>query len=261
MPVKLVVTDLDNTLLRRDKTVNDYTVSVFKRLRERGVMVAFATARYFRTVEEWIIPAIGFRPDIVISLNGAHAYINDRPLYQATFSPDVGNALVTAVRNAGGRVTVGTDKARYCERVIEDSHKSFSVACKFDEPINEMFHYMDLRGVDSSALDKIACDFPTLRFQGYTDSALVTFQHINARKELALTAVMDQLDVLPSETVAFGDDRNDIKMLSVCGIKVAVANAIDECKAVADCVCGNCDGDGVARWLEENILSNDGVRG
>lgn len=50
MPIKLVVTDLDNTLLRRDKTVSDYTVTVFERLRERRVLVAFATARYFRTV-------------------------------------------------------------------------------------------------------------------------------------------------------------------------------------------------------------------
>lgn len=254
MPIRLVVTDLDNTLLHRDKTVSDYTVSVFKRLRERGILVAFATARYFRTVEEWIIPSIGVQPDIVISLNGAYAYANDRSLYQSTFSPDVGNELVTAVRKAGGMVTVGTDRIRYCERVIEDSHKSFSVACKFDEPIGENFHYMDLRGVNTAALDKIAGDFPTLRIQGYTDSALVTFQHINARKETALTAVMEQLNVSPNEVAAFGDDRNDIEMLRICGVKVAVANALDEVKAVADYVCGDCDEDGVARWLEENVL-------
>jgi len=34
--IKMIVTDLDNTLLRHDKTVSDYTVTVFKRLRERG---------------------------------------------------------------------------------------------------------------------------------------------------------------------------------------------------------------------------------
>ncbi|NLE26957.1 MAG: HAD hydrolase family protein [Clostridiaceae bacterium] len=113
---------------------------------------------------------------------------------------------------------------------------------------------MDLRGVDTAALDKIAGDFPTLRIQGYTDSALVTFQHINARKETALTAVMEQLNVSPNEVAAFGDDRNDIEMLCICGVKVAVANALDEVKAVADYVCGDCDEDGVARWLEVNVL-------
>ncbi len=258
--IKMIVTDLDNTLLRRDKTVSDYTASAFKRLRECGVVVAFATARYFRTVEEWVIPSIGIQPDIVISLNGAYAYANGRPLYQSTFSPDIGNALVTAVHKAGGMVTVGTDRIRYCERVIEDSHKSFSVACKFDEPIDENFHYMDLRGVDSAALEKIAGNFPTLRIQAYTDSALVTFQHIDARKETALSAVMEQLNILPREVVAFGDDRNDIEMLRVCGFKVAVANALDEVKAVTDYVCGDCDEDGVARWIEENVFNNGGKR-
>lgn len=113
---------------------------------------------------------------------------------------------------------------------------------------------MDLRGVDAVALEKIAGNFPTLRIQGYTDSALITFQHINARKETALSAVMAQLNVSPREVATFGDDRNDIEMLRFCGVKVAVANALDEVKAVANYVCGDCDEDGVAKWLEENLL-------
>ncbi|MDR0897292.1 MAG: HAD hydrolase family protein [Oscillospiraceae bacterium] len=72
--MKLIVTDLDNTLLRRDKTVSDYTRNVFARCRARRVRVAFATARYFRTIEEWLSPQIGITPDIAISLNGAYAY-------------------------------------------------------------------------------------------------------------------------------------------------------------------------------------------
>ena len=43
-------------------------------------------------------------------------------------------------------------------------------------------------------------------------------------------------------------------MLRDCGIGAAVANAIDEAKAVADYICDNNDNDGVAKWLEENVL-------
>jgi hydroxymethylpyrimidine pyrophosphatase-like HAD family hydrolase len=53
----------------------------------------------------------------------------------------------------------------------------------------------------------------------------------------------------------FGDDWNDIELLRECGVGGAVANAIDVCKAAADRICGDCDDDGVARWIEENILS------
>lgn len=50
--------------------------------------------------------------------------------------------------------------------------------------------------------------------------------------------------------IAFGDDHNDIEMLRECGVGVAVANAIDEAKAVADYICDTSDNDGLARWLE-----------
>lgn len=44
-----------------------------------------------------------------------------------------------------------------------------------------------------------------------------------------------------------------------CGIGVAVASAVDECGIVADFFCGDCDNDGVAKWLDENIIRNAGL--
>jgi FMN phosphatase YigB (HAD superfamily) len=71
--IKLIVTDLDNTLLRRDKTISDYTVDVFRRIRDRGVLVAFATARDFRFVTEHISPLFGIVPDILSLTTANHS--------------------------------------------------------------------------------------------------------------------------------------------------------------------------------------------
>ena len=54
--------------------------------------------------------------------------------------------------------------------------------------------------------------------------------------------------------MAFGDDYSDIDLLSYCVNSIAVANAINEVKSVANYVCSDCDEDGVAKWLEENVL-------
>ena len=54
--------------------------------------------------------------------------------------------------------------------------------------------------------------------------------------------------------VAFGDDVNDIDMVQRCGIGVAVSNAIDAVKEVADYICDSNDDDGVAKWIELNLL-------
>ncbi|MDR1822123.1 MAG: HAD hydrolase family protein [Oscillospiraceae bacterium] len=52
--IRLIITDLDNTLLRRDKTVSDRTVGVLKRCRESGIVLAFATARPKRAVFQYL---------------------------------------------------------------------------------------------------------------------------------------------------------------------------------------------------------------
>ena len=66
MHIKMIVTDLDNTLLRRDKTITDYTTHVFRLIRERGVLIAFATARDFRFMTEHISPLFDIMPDVML---------------------------------------------------------------------------------------------------------------------------------------------------------------------------------------------------
>lgn len=57
-----------------------------------------------------------------------------------------------------------------------------------------------------------------------------------------------------SEIVSFGDDRNDMEMLRICGTGVAVSNAVMDVKAVADDITLSNDADGVADWIDKNIL-------
>ena len=78
--------------------------------------------------------------------------------------------------------------------------------------------------------------------------------HKDATKSKALAELARIWGVAQSEIIAFGDDLNDIDMLSYEGIGVAMGNALDEVKAVADCICDDCDYDGVAKWLEEKVL-------
>ena len=53
MPFKVIVTDLDNTLLHGDKVISDYTASILNRCKENGKMVTFATARPERATKRF----------------------------------------------------------------------------------------------------------------------------------------------------------------------------------------------------------------
>src|SRR5690606_37058072 len=70
-------------------------------------------------------------------------------------------------------------------------------------------------------------------------------------KGTAVRIVAKRLGISPQETIAFGDQLNDIDMLETAGYGVAMANAVDDVKAVADRVTLRHDEDGVAHILEE----------
>ena len=76
--------------------------------------------------------------------------------------------------------------------------------------------------------------------------------NLESDKGNALKKLQEKLHILPEETMAFGDNMNDIGMLRAAGESYAVENAVPELKAMATAVIGGNDSDGVARWLESN---------
>lgn len=69
-----------------------------------------------------------------------------------------------------------------------------------------------------------------------------------------IKTMLKAVGVKQNEVVYFGDDNDDIEPLKNCGVGVAVSNAIDEVLNVADFITESNDMDGVARFIEKNIL-------
>ena len=83
---------------------------------------------------------------------------------------------------------------------------------------------------------------------------LVEFLHPAVSKGNALKAIAADLHIRPEEIVAFGDNHNDIGMLQFAGLGVAMGNAHDEVKSMADYVTASNAEDGVAKAIEEIVL-------
>lgn len=66
--------------------------------------------------------------------------------------------------------------------------------------------------------------------------------------------LLGRLGMTRAELVACGDGKNDVTMIKYAGMGVAMENACDEVKAVADCVTASCDEDGVARAIEKFFI-------
>jgi hydroxymethylpyrimidine pyrophosphatase-like HAD family hydrolase len=83
---------------------------------------------------------------------------------------------------------------------------------------------------------------------------LMQIMHKDASKSKAVTALADYWGIKQSETVAFGDDVNDTDLLTHAGTGVAMGNAVGSVKTAADFGCEDNDNDGMAKWLESNVL-------
>lgn len=253
MPIKMIVTDLDRTLLRTDKTISDYTANILKKCSERGIKVVIATARPKRTLEY----LCGISADALIVHNGAVVYVNNQIFHKFGIDSDIKNQILQAIYHDYPNLNLSVE-------IDEVLYANFDVSLYWG---NIPATRSDFTNLPDKSADKIIIGLSSpeemRRFEKYltkdlyieaNEGKLGLIMHKNATKKAAVKLVADHFGIDLSEIAAFGDDLNDIGMLKECGIGVAVANAFEEVKAAADFLCDSNDNDGVARWLQENIL-------
>jgi hypothetical protein len=109
---------------------------------------------------------------------------------------------------------------------------------------------------DKATAYSVAAGFPSVDVIRFSMGAWYRFADKKADKWDGVKALAAHLNITAEDIVSFGDDFSDVLMLKNSGIGVAMADAVDDCKSVADFTCGTCNDDGVAKWLQENVLFN-----
>lgn len=248
MNIKMIVTDLDNTLLRRDKTISVYTADVFRRVRERGVLVAFATARSFESSQEY---RIVINPDGDIVTGGCLVFSGEQLLssYYLPESQGVALLMELSAYPSVKRVSARSLNTGYSNIPIEGR-----ICIDFKYPLPEKLLHCSCRTDDDAFMKSIATRYPDFSFLHISGSDIYDINPKDATKLNGIKTLSEHFNIDLSEVAAFGDDFNDVEMLRECGIGVAMSNAISECRDVAKYVCGDCDENGVAKWIEENVL-------
>jgi len=252
---KLILSDLDHTLLRQDGSISDYSLDVIRRCREKGILFAVATARYWIGAEKYI----GLlKPDYEITTDGTLIHSSDRLVYSCEFDTEDTNRIIRDLLSEvpGAEITVASGKTVYWNsRHISESEKLFkAIYNDYSEPVavraNKIVAELPDEGTARDIASRIDC-----RLQCYRGEKWYAFVPKHSGKTEAIISLAKYIGINVSEMAAFGDDLNDMEMLSMCGTGIAVANAIPEVIRTADSVTLSNDEDGVAHWLEDNILN------
>ncbi len=254
--IKLIITDLDRTLLRTDKSISNYSLDVIKRCKEQGIYIAIATARSERAAAKYVEL---IKPDIVISNGGSLAKCKGEIIYKCMLSEQVSDSLIKdcVMSSNIGEITVQTESGYYSNSDELNKHGEDYTHAKYTDyskPLNCMTYKITVEDLKDKTAEKLASKYPQCSFLTYVGENWCRYAHREATKINAINEIVKYLNISLEEVAAFGDDINDIGMIKHCGQGIAVSNAIKEILECASHITGSNDEDGVAAYIRENFL-------
>ena len=256
--VKLILSDLDGTLLRDDKTISKESENAFAQARKNGVLVGFCTSRARLNVKEYLKQV---QTDFLISNGGACVFVGDSIIYNNSFTVEESRKLFSSIYDICGKdieMTADMPDALFWNRELKDQNYVYSREFTYNDfsDFNEPVMKICVHTWDEQKAEQIAgvLGQDKIDFLKFSDIPWYKFSKKEATKENAIKALSSYLNIPLEDMAAFGDDFNDIGMLKMCGTGVAMQNAIDEVKACADEVTLSNNDDGVAEWIKRHVL-------
>lgn len=267
-PIRLIVADLDGTLLNSDHVVAPFTAAAVDAAIERGVLFTVATGKTFSST-----PAIieRFRIRIpVICGNGTQVFAPDGTLiYEHPIPLDYALEAVHMAQNEGFRAIVYTREGLLTDG--RDDNVAELVAHHEPEPgivpdldaalrNHHKPYKLVLMSRNLAAVESMQKRM-TARFEGRAAvvrsglASLVEIMPCGVTKGTALQVILDQVGVRAEETIAFGDNCNDLDMLKRVGIGVAMGQSPPDVRDHVDYVTGTNDEDGVGHALHRLVLT------
>ncbi|MCI5722670.1 MAG: Cof-type HAD-IIB family hydrolase [Erysipelotrichaceae bacterium] len=279
MSIKAILLDIDGTLTNSQKEITPLTKQTLLKAQSQGIRLVIASGRPTRGIEKYgELLNMQESHGLYLCLNGAKVVysMTKEELVNVTMDQEIvtealqhvkqfdvhpvviekDHMVVENVYNAmvtfrGQRFNGIEHEARINDYLLKEERDLVSYV---NFPLNKILlvgepeylraHYKEISAPFEGRL--------SMMFSADFFYELTTF---GIDKGSAIKRAFDQLDIKPEEVIAFGDAGNDISMLKYAGIGVAMENAQDEVKAIADEITDDNDHDGIAKALLKHIPS------
>ena len=272
--ITIIAMDLDGTLLDSEKRLSEENRAALEAAAAKGIQIVPATGRIYAIFPEAIreLPFINY----AITVNGAEVYDvkNDRSIAKNELSWQKavevmeyldGFDVVYDCYQGGWGYMTATHLEKVGDYLTSDHFKA--IYKKSRQPVPELKDYLreKKQGVqkvqfctNDQALRAFLLEDLKTRFAGVAISTALSYNgevnDINGHKGGALAKLCEHLGCTMENVMTLGDGLNDITMLQMAGISVAMGNAALEVKAAAKYVTGSCDESGVAQAIRRFCL-------
>lgn len=260
--IRLVATDVDGTLVKdSSREVGDEVIEAIRKLTDQGIYVTIASGRQYGSIRRMFERAE--RNLLYIAENGAHI-VKDGVTYGLTrMSREHVEEIMADLRSLYGRdchVVASTSKGCFLESKDEDFISLISEGYRNDVTLTEDIlaedaEFVKLAIYHKGSIRDIGEGFLIPKWKEKVKVCMageewVDFMDFSVDKGNALKTLQEGLGILAEETMAFGDNENDIGLLRAAGESYAVGNALPVVKEAAKHVCAPYWEQGVCQVLE-----------
>lgn len=267
---KAIFLDIDGTLRDNNKNISERTILAIKNVIEKGILVILCSGRARKYTEDISRRCSASR--YIITSNGANVYNyeDERVIYKNVINKQAIIELYKAAEQANVRLVMDVEGNRIVNRLkyLDGSESQLDMDIETFVEENDVqlctisdtnFNKMeDLK----SKIDRVKSIEIKQQLKSFGDgekSKEESMYYFIANKESckgnAIVRLCEMLRIDLKDTVAIGDDYNDISMFKVVGYSVAMGNANDEVKEYTDEITLTNEHDGVAVFLE-NLLKH-----
>ena len=262
--IKAIFFDIDGTIRSfKTKTIPENTANTLKRLKEQGIKIFIATGRApFHTT--FLNDLLDFKFDGYITINGQYCYLetgevlNDKILSQE----DIKSVLPYFKENNiacdfalldGAFMNLKNSRVKWLEDELGDPERFKEDPLAYDKAISEKIYQLNVFVSEEEETDFLAY-MPNSKSARWTTHFTDVIPK-DGGKNTGIDAVIAHFGIKLEETMAFGDGGNDIDMLKHAGIGVAMGNAGENVKEIADYITTSVDDDGITNALKHfNVI-------
>ncbi|HIZ16905.1 MAG TPA: HAD family hydrolase [Firmicutes bacterium] len=251
--IKMIITDLDGTLLKSRNEISLFTKEVFIKLKEKNIKTAIATGRSW-CYSKVYADAIGAEGAVVH--NGCVVMDNGEVIYRTGLDIDTMEKVLSRSLSEIPDIKIAIE-------IEDDMFANFDVTRYWP---GRTYIYTDFKISPKQPAEKIVVALPSPESREIFEKIIPDGFYIEdveegvcivlrkgATKENAIKVLASRYGINMEEIAVFGDYINDIGMLKSCGIGIAMENADPALKNVADYICKSNENDGVADFINTDL--------
>lgn len=273
MSYKLICIDMDGTLLDDKKEISSKNLNALKNASEKGVKIAVCTGRLFASAR-YYAELIGVKAPVIAS-NGAYIREKDRDdvIYELSIGVDKCKKLQNILNKYNFNVyynehdSVITKNGFFEGNTYAVMNKNLSDKNKIKLiTVEDIDKVIEDEGDNILKCICISDDYESLAKAKDEISKTGYFEVVSSNKDnieimikgvskgRAVKVLADFYNILPTEVICIGDNENDFSMIEFAGLGVAMGNATDHVKEIANYIADTNNNHGVAKVIEKFVL-------